>query len=81
MAKNEDKRKLLLTLGSLSTVGISVVIAIVIGVFAGLKLDEWLDTKPWFFFTGLFFGIAAGFRNIQIMVGKELKRNDSDREG
>lgn len=80
MAKNEDKRKLLLTLGSLSTVGISVVIAIVIGVFAGLKIDEKFGTKPWFFFIGLFFGIAAGFRNIQIMVGKELRRNDNDRE-
>jgi F0F1-type ATP synthase assembly protein I len=80
MAKNEDKRKLLLTLGSLSTVGISVVLAIVIGVFTGLKLDEWLGTKPWFFFIFLFFGIAAGFRNIQIMVGKELRRNDDNGE-
>lgn len=78
MAKNEDKRQLLLTLGSLSTVGISVVLAIVIGVFVGLKLDEWLGTKPWFFFIFLFFGIVAGFRNIQIMVAKELRRSEKN---
>ena len=80
MAKNEDKRQLLLTLGSLSTVGISVVLAIVIGVFVGLKLDEWLGSKPWFFFIFLFFGIVAGFRNIQIMVTKELRRSEKNGE-
>lgn len=80
MAKQDGKKELLLTLGTLSTVGISVVVAIAIGVFIGLKLDEWLGTDPWFFFIFLFFGIAAGFRNIYIMVGKEIRRNDTDND-
>jgi len=80
MAKSEDKRKLLLTLGTLSTIGISVVIAIAIGVYVGLQLDKWLGTEPWFFFIFLFFGIVAGFRNIYIMAGKEIKRDDNNRE-
>lgn len=80
MAKGEDKRKLLLTLGTLSTIGISVVIAIAIGVYVGLKLDKWLGTEPWFFFIFLFFGIVAGFRNIYIMAGKEIKRDDNSGE-
>lgn len=80
MAKSEDKRKLLLTLGTLSTIGISVVIAIAIGVYVGLQLDKWLGTQPWFFFIFLFFGIVAGFRNIYIMAGKEIRRDDTDRE-
>lgn len=80
MSKSEGKRGLLLTLGTLSTIGISVVVAIAIGVYVGLQLDKWLGTAPWFFFIFLFFGIVAGFRNIYIMAGKEIKRDDADRE-
>lgn len=80
MAKGEEKRGLLLTLGTLSTIGISVVVAIAIGVFVGLKLDAWLGTDPWFFFIFLLFGIIAGFRNIYIMAGKEIRRDDTNRE-
>ncbi len=78
MATSEEKRSLLRTLGTLSTIGISVVVAIAIGVFIGLKLDKWLGTAPWFFFIFLFFGIVAGFRNIYIMAGKEIRREDAD---
>jgi ATP synthase protein I len=78
MATGKEKRELLQTLGTLSTVGISVVVAIAIGVFIGLKLDKWLGTDPWFFFIFLFFGIAAGFRNIYIMTSKEARRDDTD---
>lgn len=80
MAKGEGKRGLLLTLGTLSTIGISVVIAIAIGVYVGLQLDKWLGTAPWFFFIFLFFGIVAGFRNIYIMAGKEIRRDENNRE-
>lgn len=80
MSKGREKRGLLLTLGTLSTIGISVVIAIAIGVYVGLQLDKWLGTQPWFFFIFLFFGIVAGFRNIYIMAGKEIRRDDNNRE-
>lgn len=78
MAISEEKRSLLRTLGTLSTVGISVVVAIAIGVYVGRKLDDWLGTAPWFFFIFLFFGIAAGYRNIFIMTSKEIRRDDAD---
>ncbi|HXC93051.1 MAG TPA: AtpZ/AtpI family protein [Geobacteraceae bacterium] len=76
--KSKEKRELLQTLGTLSTVGISVVVAIAIGVYVGRKLDEWLGTAPWFFFIFLFFGIVAGYRNIFIMTKKEIRRDDTD---
>jgi ATP synthase protein I len=76
---NEDKKSLLRTLGMISTMGISVAVAIAIGVFIGLKLDEWLGTEPWFFFVFLFFGIAAGFRNIFVIAGKELRDDGQDK--
>lgn len=75
---DQDRKNLLRSLGMVSTMGISFAVAIAIGVYVGLKLDEWLGTGPWFFFIFLFFGIAAGFRNIFILAEKEL-RDDRDK--
>ena len=74
---DENRKSLIKTLGLVSSMGISVALAIAIGVFIGLKLDSWLGTDPWFFFIFLFFGIAAAFRNIYILAGREIRRNDS----
>jgi F0F1-type ATP synthase assembly protein I len=72
---NSEKKELFRALGLVSSMGISVVVAIAIGVWAGLSLDKWLGTAPWFFYIFLFFGIAAGFRNIYIITGKEIRRD------
>ncbi len=78
----KDTKSLIKTLGMVSSMGISVALAIAIGVFIGLQLDKWLGTNPWFFFIFLFIGIAAGFRNIYVIAGKEIHRNDrSDDKG
>lgn len=61
---DEKDRKLIRMVGVLSTVGLTLVLATVIGLFVGLKLDEWLGTSPWM--TMIFFalGVIAGFRNL-----------------
>ena len=74
---DEDKNRLIRSLGMISTMGISVVVAIIIGGYVGWQLDEWFGTAPWFFFIFLLFGIIAGFRNIYIIAGREIKRNDN----
>jgi F0F1-type ATP synthase assembly protein I len=73
---DSDKHTLYRSLAMISGMGISVVLAIAIGVWFGLTLDRWLGTKPWFFYIFLFFGIAAGFRNIQVIAGREIRRDD-----
>lgn len=60
-------------LGALSTVGISFVLAIVLGAWFGWLLDTWLGTKPWFFFLMFFCGLAAGVINVYRTAGKFLK--------
>lgn len=60
----EKDRKLLRLVGVLSTVGIAMVAATVIGLYIGRKLDEWLGTSPWLTAVFLLIGIAAGFRNL-----------------
>jgi F0F1-type ATP synthase assembly protein I len=51
-------------LGQLSTIGMSFVLALVLGFGGGLLLDNWLGTKPWLMFIGFFLGLAAGVLNV-----------------
>ena len=51
-------------IGQLSTVGLSFVLAIVLGFGGGYVLDGWLGTKPWLTFLGFFAGLAAGVVNV-----------------
>ena len=61
------------TIGALSTVGFSFVLAIVIGAWAGWALDRWLGTSPWLFFVFFVFGLIAGIINVYRTDGKFLK--------
>jgi len=72
----DDKRELFRSLGFLSSVGISMVAASFIGLFIGIYLDKWLDTKPWMTIIWMGFGIAAGFRNIFILTRRALREQD-----
>jgi ATP synthase protein I len=79
----EKDRKLLRLIGVLSTVGLTLVFATVIGLYLGIKLDEWLGTSPWFTAIFLFVGIAAGFRNLFVYAKRSqdsFNKNDQDDE-
>jgi len=72
----EDKRQLFKSLGFLSSIGISLVAAILIGLAMGYYLDKWLDTRPVLTLVMLGFGIVSGFRNVFILTKRELKRQE-----
>jgi F0F1-type ATP synthase assembly protein I len=61
------------TIGALSTVGFSFVLAIVLGVAAGYYIDTHFGTKPWGFLIGFAFGLAAGVLNVVRTSRKFLK--------
>ena len=73
---SDDKKVLFRNLAMVSSMGISVVMAIAIGVWFGLALDRWFGTRPWFFYIFLLIGIAAGFKNIYVIAGREIHRDD-----
>jgi len=77
---DEKDRKLIRMLGVLSTVGLTMVFATVIGLFIGLKLDAWLGTSPWLTAVFLILGIVAGFRNLFVYVKRSQKSLDEDDE-
>jgi ATP synthase protein I len=61
-------------LGELSSIGLTLVIATVIGLVGGYYADRLLGTSPWLLLLGLGLGIAAGFVNLFRSV------NRADRE-
>ncbi len=73
-----ELRDLYKNLAMVSSLGISVALAIGIGVWFGLTLDRWLGTKPWFFFIFLLIGIAAGFKNVIVITGREVRKINHD---
>ena len=77
---SEERRQLFKTLGFLSSVGISMVVATFIGLAMGYYLDKWLDTSPWLTLIFLVLGIISGFRNIFILTNRELKRQQREQE-
>jgi F0F1-type ATP synthase assembly protein I len=48
-------------LGELSSLGVAMVLATMIGLGGGYYADRWLGTSPWLTLIGLGFGIAAAF--------------------
>jgi ATP synthase protein I len=61
------------TIGALSTVGISFVLAIVMGFACGYYLDRWLGTGPWLLLVFTLFGFVAGILNVYRTAGRFLK--------
>ena len=73
-----ELRDIFRNIGTVSSMGISVVLAIAIGVWFGLSLDRWLGTAPWFFWIFLIIGIAAGFKNVLVITRREIKNMNRD---
>ncbi len=77
----EKDRKLFRMLGALSTVGITLVVATVIGYFAGHYLDGRFGTTPWLTLAFLLLGIAAGFKNLYDQTRRLMDLDDTDKKG
>ncbi|MGA1861817.1 AtpZ/AtpI family protein [Deferribacter thermophilus] len=60
-----------------SSIGISVVAAILIGTAMGLYLDKVFNTKPYLTIVFMILGIVAGFKNILYFIKRTgLYNND-----
>ncbi len=61
------------TIGALSTVGFSFVLAVGLGALIGYYLDKWFGTSPWLFLLFILFGLAAGILNVYRTADRFLK--------
>ena len=67
---DNDTKKMIRTLGYVSSVGLSMGIAIALGAGIGYWLDKKFGTSPWLLLVFIGFGIVAAFRNLYIMYKK-----------
>jgi ATP synthase protein I len=70
---NSSMAETMRTIGALSTVGISFVLAIAIGAGLGWYLDKSFGTGPWLFLIFFAIGVAAGILNVYRTAGRVLK--------
>ena len=70
---NRETRRAFKDLAYYSSLGISVSLAIFIGLGVGVWLDRKFDTSPWLTLIFLVFGIIAGFRNIALVIKRARK--------
>ncbi len=69
----KETRRTFRELAYYSSLGLSVSLAIFIGLAIGVVLDRKFGTSPWFTLVFLGFGIAAGFRNIALVIKRARK--------
>ena len=67
------------SLAELSAIGMTMVLATVIGLVAGYYADRWLGTKPWLTLIGLGLGIAAAFVSLFRAVNAANRKMDEPR--
>ncbi len=68
-----ETRRAFKELAYYSSLGISVSLAIFIGLGFGVWLDRKFDTSPWLTLIFLGVGIIAGFRNIALAIKRVRK--------
>jgi F0F1-type ATP synthase assembly protein I len=59
---------------SASSVGLELGIAVTLGVFGGLWIDDELSTSPLFLLVFIGFGLVAGFKGVMRAVAREDRR-------
>lgn len=57
------------------SIGISMVLTMLLGIYGGLWLDRRLDSSPLFLLAGTFLGIGAGFYNLWSELSKLSEQN------
>ncbi len=74
MKKDENYKDILKNLGLISQLGISMISPILLGVFIGGRLGDWLGGKSFFVITFIILGVGAGFISVYKLTSPKNKR-------
>jgi ATP synthase protein I len=70
---DRETRRTMMQLAYASSIGIAMAVAIFGCFFLGNWLDKRLGTEPYFALGLLIVGIAAGFRNMYVLIKRNMK--------
>lgn len=63
-----------------SGLGITLAVVILVFLWFGMKIDEWLNTSPWFTLAMTMIGFFGGFYNFFLTIQKLSKEDASTRK-
>lgn len=69
LKKDDNNKEIFKNLTLISQIGISMITPILLGVFIGQLLDQWLGTESFFVITLIILGAGAGFMNLFKITG------------
>jgi ATP synthase protein I len=72
---DKETKQTAIQMARVSTIGIAMVIAIFGCFYLGRWLDRQLSTDPYLTLLFLLIGIAAGFRNMYLLVKRYIKED------
>jgi ATP synthase protein I len=70
MQEQENKKREVMNMARLTSVGIQLVLCIIIGYFIGHEIDKHAHTAPVFMYIFLALGIGSGMINVFRTLGK-----------
>ena len=74
---DKETKQTAIQMARVSSIGIAMVIAIFGCFYLGRWLDQQLETEPYLTLLFLLIGIAAGFRNMYLLVKRYVKDDKS----
>jgi ATP synthase protein I len=66
--RSMNKKHLLRALTLVSTLGLTVISTIAVGIFLGSLVDRWLNSSPWGTIVGIILGMLSGLYGIFKLV-------------
>jgi ATP synthase protein I len=75
MSLTKDKKEVVRSLISYSSLGLEMGLSVAIGIGIGYFLDAYFKTSPYLTIIFMFFGIAAAFKTIFLLLRK-IERED-----
>ena len=79
MSLSQDKREVVKSLLSYSSLGIEMGLCVAIGIGMGYYLDKYFETSPYLTIIFMIFGIIAAMKTIYQLMKKLEKENERDK--
>jgi ATP synthase protein I len=79
MSLSQDKREVVRSLLSYSSLGIEMGLCVAIGIGMGYYLDKYFETSPYLTIIFMIFGIIAAMKTIYQLMKKLEKENERNK--